>query len=261
MLFPEKTQEGTVVRQITTAPGLEMSPDILDPLKHYRLDPETGYRALRFQEEKALWRDSAALLRLDDSKARPPLAFRQAAGLVIDGTLDPAARYRTLALGMANDKAKVEFLRLERVPLPAAFFEQEDLVALLERGLADAAATRNHLRTAVYIMASLLLAVQSDTPDGRKADQKDISNLISHWGCDRLYWSSLETAFLAFLEDLPTAGPDGLRAWQNTLQRSAWQSFDHAARLAGDSTAALKAAVQARGKLAFDLKKQYEPVP
>ena len=75
LLLPEDTRDGVAVRQMTLAPALRLSSEVQDPMKHYRKDEKRGFLVLRFSEHRALWRDSAALYRLNATDARPPRPF------------------------------------------------------------------------------------------------------------------------------------------------------------------------------------------
>lgn len=66
LLYPEVANRHVEVRQMSVAPGLRLDNLVLDPMKHYQApkSKEGRLRPLRFREERTLWRDSAALFRV-----------------------------------------------------------------------------------------------------------------------------------------------------------------------------------------------------
>jgi len=258
LYIPETANEGIVVRNMTMAPGLCLDPTVLDPMKHYRKDEKRGEKVWRFTEGRVLWRDSAALFELSaPDKYRPPLNIKWVGDLVYDSHLNATLKYRYMALGMANDQAKVEFYREENMPLPLAYFEREERVEALSTALELAEKTRNKLWGAVNTLGKLIVSPTASDENGRQPDTKDVSNLTGHWGVERNYWGSLEIPFLELIEAIPKDPDSALAVWRNTLQRTAWDAFRQAERLSGTSPAALKAAVNAGGQLAGGLAKLF----
>lgn len=248
LLLPEDTAEGIWVRQSTVAPGLRLAPEVLDPMKHYRRDKERGPIALRFNEERALWRDSASLFQLDSADWRPPLVFGWAAELADEGYLEPAQTRRTLALGMANDQARVDFYRSERFPLPLRYLQEPALVERLTEALAMAEEAGRQLWGAARSLATYLLSPDADAPDARKPLREDLDQVMAPWGVERLYWSRLETPFRRVLETLPDDRETALAEWRQILIRTARDAFEAAADAVGVDARALKAVVRARGQ-------------
>jgi len=108
-LLPEDSETGPVVRTMTLGPGLRLDPNVRDPQKHYRIDEKRGPISLRFREDRALWRDSAALFSIASDAYRPPVALNWLAELVDDGRTGLLC-----AAGSATDLAsKVRRLRSE----------------------------------------------------------------------------------------------------------------------------------------------------
>lgn len=86
--------------------------------------------------------------------------------------------------------------------------------------------------------------------------KKDANALYDHWSVERIFWSKLETPFNIFIQNLPNDS-SAMDRWKETLQKTAWDSLAGAERFAGESTNAIKAAVRARGLLAYELKKLF----
>jgi CRISPR system Cascade subunit CasA len=257
LLMPEHTPKGTIVQQMTVAPALRLESEVLtrDPMKHFRLDKNRGLLVQRFNEDRALWRDSAALFSLHSDRYRPPRTFQWLAELVDDGGLDVSQTRRYLALGMANNQAKVDFYRTECMPLPLKYLRDDHLVGRLSDVLTMAESVRGQLWGAARQLATLILSPQADSDEGRKPDPQDLDNLTNQWAVERDYWSRLEIPFRELLVALPDDVEGTLTDWRGTLYRTAWTAFD---RVTGDlerDPRNLKATVCARDQLAAGLDK------
>jgi CRISPR system Cascade subunit CasA len=257
LLLPEEATTGIAISQMTLAPGLRLAGEVLDPMKHYRVDEKRGYLVQRFNEDRALWRDSSALFKLRDRGYRPPRTFYWLSELIEEGGSDvrksQARRY--LALGMANNQAKVDFYRSESCPLPLRYLTDESLVERLDEALKMAEDVRNQLWGAARTLAALTLSPQSDSEAGRKPAREDLDRLTDQWAVERDYWSGLELPFRRMMEDLPKDVEGVLANWRERLRQTAWAALE---RVAGDlerDTRNLKATVQAREQLAAGLGK------
>lgn len=252
LLQPEDGPGGTVVRWATMEPALRLAAGLLDPMKHYRRDEKQGMLMLRFREDKALWRDSTALFQLRaPDEVRPPKSFRWLADLSREGMLDERAIYRYMALGMANDQAKVHFYRAEHMPLPLEYLNREELVVDLADALKAAENTGDALCQATRTLASAYLTrnpEQKEKPD-------DVKKLVAHLGAEPHYWSRLEAPFHTLVVALTQDRDAARTVWQQTLRQVAWDALERAGRSIGQDAFALKAQVRARGRLAFLLAK------
>lgn len=263
LLLPSRNSEGkTVVREITVAPALRLDGSVLDPMKHYRKDEQRGALPLRFSEGRALWRDSQALLQLNmPDRYRPPLSLRWADELVDAGYLDPNQRFRLMALGMANDQAKVEFFREEHLPLPLKLLEEEALVEQLGIALEWAEAVVASLRQGAERLAVLLISPKSDGLNWRQIDRitrEEAQALVRHWGVENQYWHRLEIPFLKLVDDLAEGATNTLEEWRARVERAAWGALEQMQELAGHSASALKASVRAGGVLAGGLRRTFQ---
>lgn len=257
LLLPEVTDEGIVVRQMTIAQGLSIEAEMLDPMKHYRRDKKRGYLVQRFNEERALWRDSAALFKLKSGDFRPPVTFHWLAELIedSDGRLKKWHRRRYLALGMANNQAKVDFYRAEHNPLPLEYLKQPSLVTQLDTALEMTESVRNQLWGAGRTLAKFVLSPQADAEGAHEPAPEDLGRLTEQWGIDRDYWAQLEIPFRQLIEDLPNNPEETLNNWQQTLERTAWRALERVANNLEYDPRNMKATVQARGQLAAGLAK------
>jgi len=255
-LLPEWTEGRLVVRQMTWAPNLALHADTLDPMKCYRVDEKRGHLVLRFTEERALWRDASLLLGATHS-SRPALAVTWLRALVTLGPhyLSAERRLRFMALGMANDQAKVNFVRAERLPLPLVCLAERALVDVIQECLALAEAVSRQLWGAAQTLATLVVAPEADLHGGRKPARGAVGALTSQWAVERHYWSRLELPFKELLVAL-AGDPDGSRLrWREILRTCAWEALDTLCRSLESDLRRVKAVVRARDQLALGLGK------
>lgn len=255
MLRPEVVGKEVVVREMTMAPALRLAPEVLDSMKHYRVDKRRGPLCLRFWEERVLWRDSAALFELGSADQRPPRAFAWLAYLMEEGYVDHPQSCRYLALGMANDKAKVKFYRSEKMPLPMKYLQDRELVSTLRTSLLLAEETRFQLWTGAKTLAMFLLSPEWDTASGRKPNSKDVDAMTRHWSVERPFWSRLEIPFRQLVQSLAAGDKTALEDWIMTLRKTAWGALEKVAAGLGRDPVSLKASVRAREKLGAGLSK------
>jgi CRISPR system Cascade subunit CasA len=257
LLIPEGGDATIVVRTMALTPGLKLDADVLakDPMKHYRKDDKRGYISKRFSEDRALWRDSATLLRFSAADQQPPAVLAWLALLAEGGrpVLDEHYSLRCMALGMASDQAKVEFYRREHLPLPPAYLKEPQLVDLLTKALGAAENAASELWKASSTMAAVLLAPDEDSE--RRANPDDVRDLRANMGTERRYWAGLEPLFRETMQALPEQGIEAMRRWFDWLRDAAWSSFNEVSDGLGDDPRALKAAVRGKEQLAQGLGK------
>lgn len=255
LLVPDAGEDRIVVRTMALTPGLKLDATFLahDPMKHYRIDEKRGPISKRFSEERALWRDSATLLRFNVDDQQPPAVLRWLA-LLAEGSrpvLDDHYSLRCMALGMASDQAKVEFYRSEHLPVPPAYLKDPQLVDLLTKALEAAENTARELWKASSTMAAVLLAPNEEGE--RRANPDDVRDLCATMGMERRYWAGLEPLFRETMQALPEQGAEAMRRWFDWLRNAALNSFNEVSNGLGDDPRALKAAVRGREQLARGL--------
>lgn len=253
LLVPEATDDRVVVRQMTIAPALRLDSAVVDPMKHHTRDEKRGLVIMRFNEHRALWRDSAALFSLRASGYWPPRVFDWLAELVEESYLDIAQTKRYLALGMASTQAKVHFYRSERMPLPLAYLRDEDLVEMLGGALMMAEACARQLWGATRTLATFVLSPESDVESVAKRDPNDLNGLMRQWAVERRYWSRLEVPFRETMEGLPRLLDRALEDWGGTLWSTARGAFGQVADQLGHDPRTLKAIVLASDQLTAGL--------
>lgn len=190
-----------------------------DPMLCYRIDEKLGKLPLQFRE-RGVWRDYDSLM--PDKDGMAPRVMQNAITL---GLLDRKRFPRSvMVLGQMNNKAKIEYWRMEECILPEAL-ERSSSIKSEIRQLLEAAedAYNNGLRKACRLYARDNLSRGDREPaDG------DIKQFIRRMPCEAWYWSELETHFYGILRSYG-ANVDAERIrhqWlikvRDTL-RAAWQ--------------------------------------
>ncbi len=259
LLRPEA--ETDTVRLVQVDNGLKLDvagePFTRNPMMAYSLNekPSKGqspYRLLKYQEGKALWRDSTALMETSSPQQFPPLAINwiQECDVPIDDI-------RINSIGISSDQGKVNYYLEELFSYPVEYLKDPMLVATIETGLTYAGEVRKKLWGSVSALAETLLSPHIDHDGGREPDTKDKQALMEHLFAEEQYWTWLEPAFHAFVFNVPKDPEKALQEWNETLQKCAWQALEHARQYAGSSSDALKAGARASRVLAGGLHKLY----
>ena len=259
-LIPEEKDGQVLVTRITTAPGLVLNAGVHNPMHHYTKRPdkkkagEEPVRVLRFSEGRALWRDSYALLDVNNQAVDVPRAVSWLSELMSEGIL-PRRKVQLAAYGMCTEpgKMKVNFYRSDSLAFDDAILTNESLIGYLNRALAHAEDLRRELWSILTRLATLALSPEAD--DEGHTSLPEAQGLVAHWDGEGLYWDGLETAFYRFLDRLAD-DPDGaLRDWDLALRASARAAYDATVRGLGDTPRALKAAAKTGGRLGYALNK------
>ncbi len=263
LLVPEDGAECPIVRSMYLGPGRRLDEGIRDPLKHYRRGSgkNAGWLVLRFSEERALWRDSAALYQLVprgsvDAAQRPVEALYWLNLLLEERVpgLEGHMTRRLKGLGMSNNQSKVDFYRSEDLPLPLAMVSNQNLVVHLQDALADAERVRGQLWGATSTLAAQVL-FHKEGNDLSRNEREERDRLTSAWAGERRYWAALGGEFDAFVNALPEDPVTARLAWRKAVVRAARGALEAVIAGLPDDTSSLKAAVLARGQLAYGLKK------
>ena len=226
---------------------------------HYRKHRTRGWAPLSFDEERALWRDSASLFELHSEDERVPHTFLWLSDLVGWKHLDTAQTQCYVALGMSKKQAKVNFHRSERMPLPLAYLQEQALVESLRMALAMAERVSRLIWGAAQTLAQFVVAPNQDQPGARKPRREDVAPLVQGWAIERRFWSRLELPFRKTMEGLPQDRAGTLAKWRDTLRETAWYAFEQVAEEVSHDTRCLKAVVRARGQLGAGLGKELSP--
>ena len=171
LLLPETRPDGThVVPGVVIMKG-EQFPDDWELWQGETMVPFRKVRdrppfPLALSEDRALWRDSLALMqtaraRVDES-LQPPRLIDWLTELVEFGAFDRRTTFPIDIYGLTTDQAAVRFWRHERFPLPAAILDNQQLVSRVKEILDVAESAGETLRQAVRDIARATL------PDGSR---------------------------------------------------------------------------------------------
>ena len=165
--------------------------DQIDPMHGYRVDQVKGKLPVQFRE-RGIWRDFDSLLP-DDSRLAP-----QVIDHAIQLTRGEPKRFprSVFAIGQSNNKAKIEFWRMERFVLPIALLEKPNIRSSIKQLLSDAEDAQKSLYASCSIFARELLSRGARVPAS-----SDIHGFIQQMPIITYYWSTLESGFHQILSD------------------------------------------------------------
>lgn len=245
-----RTDEAGNVNVLAFASGVEnATKEVSDPMLAYRIDKDKGRLPIQFKD-RGLWRDFDSLLP-DEARLAPGVIEHAAA-------LTRLARERfprsVMVLGQANNKAKIEYWRMERFALPQALLGDRAIRIRSEirQLLGDAEDTQKALWQSCRSFARDLLSRGQREPDG-----KDVGKFIEQMPANASYWSRLETAFHDTLRhytlerDADDIRLDWLKAVRAAL-RDAWA--EHTASVSTGDAWAIRALVRAESTIGKQLK-------
>lgn len=232
----------------------------IDPFMAYREDVKRGWLPLQLREQRALWRDSTALLQSFENKYRPKICD-WIANLIYDSLVDPSQYYKIHLFGMARAPgkvAKIIFWRQERLPLPLVYLEKPELVAQIADALDVAEETATILRKAELLLATLV-QVPGAVEEKQRRDKSDtIQDLLKSLPGRNMYWAELESPFKLLMAELPRSmstssenDSEGGRseafvAWVRTVEQVAKRAFAQDLEGLDRSARSLKAITRAQ---------------
>lgn len=212
----------------------------VDPMLGYRIDEKRGKLPCQFRN-RGFWRDFDSVL--PDASQLAPKVIEHAITLT-RSDLDRFPR-SVLVLGQANNKAKIEYWRMERFALPEALMGNCFIRTEIRQLLVDAEDAQKSLWLACRSFARDLLSRGDREPAG-----KDISGFIEQMSVNPWYWSTLESRFHEILSEYTLErNSDDIRCcWLtfvcDTLKR-AWDQ--HRASVSMGDAWAIRALVKAEG--------------
>ncbi|AXQ28791.1 type I-E CRISPR-associated protein Cse1/CasA [Solimonas sp. K1W22B-7] len=237
------------VEKLAFASGVEnASKDAIDPMLAYRLDDKQGKLLPRQFGERGLWREFHSLLP-DDTQLAPGVI--ENATRIARGQRErfPAS---VMVLGQANDKAKIEYWRMEHYALPQALAGDRSVRSEIRQLLSDAEDAQKALWQATRAFARDVLSRGEREPDA-----KDVGRFVEQLPASTLYWSRLEAAFHDLLRTyVLERDPDDIRlSWLRTVRAAlhdAWSQ--HSALVSTGDAWAIRALVKAEGVITRKLK-------
>lgn len=214
-------EDAGMIRRCQVRQNLKLSPMAtgLDPFKAYRQDAKRGAVSRRLSEEKAVWRDSHALVEESANEGSRPEIFQWLTELFPARYPAPARSFDFEVIGYLTDgpQGAVILWRRERLPLPMRYLAPEgkalrdelsgglkaaeEVSRLLGVGyipVKDEAGKPKSSPSPVWVLARELLTMSSQ----RTPDREDITKLADHFTAARTYWAALELPFRQFMRDL-----------------------------------------------------------
>lgn len=215
----EGKHSGTITKlAFASGVGLDPSANQQDPMLGYKIDPKNGKRPIQFQE-RGLWRDFDSLL--PDNESLAPQVIEHATILTrSDRDRFPKA---IIILGQANNKAKIEFWRMERFALPEALAGNRCIRAEIRKLLDDVEEAQKSLLAAWCSYASDLLSRGERTPP-----KKEINKFVKQLPANSWYWSAMESHFHEVLAEYTlNRDPDDIRCnWLKAVHATLRKTWD-----------------------------------
>ena len=261
-LQPETEQDGsTVVKNVVIMKGAQLPKDFIlkgrETMLAFRSNPhakgqQDPWPAVTFREDRALWRDSHALMSSTNAESVQPKTLEWLADLAMEGIIPYSQIVPVDVFGLGSIQAKTHFWRHERLRLPLAYLSDKQLADSLREALERAETTAQNLNSAIWTMATRMLAADPD----RKPKAEDVRSLADHLGAGRAYWSRLEEPFKRLFVELPDDkdeegeyGGVQIGKWESTLRHTLWEAFRESTRGMERSTRNLKALALAERSL------------
>ncbi|MBI5671852.1 MAG: type I-E CRISPR-associated protein Cse1/CasA [Nitrospirae bacterium] len=163
----------------------------IDPMLGYRIDDKNGKLPIQFRD-RGLWRDFDSLL--PDTSHLGPLVIEHAIAI---SRLNPKRFPRSMmVLGQANNKAKIEYWRMERFILPEALGGDRFIRTEIRQLLSEAEDAQRSLWLACRSYARDILG-RGD----REPDKNDVKKFVKQMTANSWYWSILESDFHEILRE------------------------------------------------------------
>jgi CRISPR system Cascade subunit CasA len=233
------------VAYIRFMPGLGFEPSTAfsDPMLAYINDKEKGRLAVRFREDRGVWRDFDSLLPGTGGDA--PMTVQHSIRLAGRNPQLLPKSMLTLGLRYTPPNANADFWRMEKFIFPRALAEVRETREEIRQLLTIAEVTQKSLWQACSDFARGLLSHGE-----RKVEKKDVENFVRQMPASASYWSRLEAAFHDTLRHYTLArDPDDIRCdWLKAVRsalREAWNQ--HAASVSTGDAWAIRALVRAEG--------------
>jgi CRISPR system Cascade subunit CasA len=227
--------------------------DQIDPMLGYRIDDKKGKLPIQFRE-RGLWRDFDSLL--PDESHLAPKVIEHAMAL----TRSNRSRFprSVMALGQANNKAKIEYWRMERFVLPEALGADRFIRTEIKQLLTDAEEAQKCLWLACRLFARDILSRGEREPAG-----KDVGGFVEQMPVNSWYWSTLESRFHEILREytLEQDSDDIRHQWLKSIRDTLTKAWDqHRASVSTGDAWAIRALVKAEGPVRRKLKELNEEI-
>ncbi|MCY3659248.1 MAG: type I-E CRISPR-associated protein Cse1/CasA [Caldilineaceae bacterium] len=262
-LEPGKTLDGSTVLQNVVIMNGYSTPDhtlhgkeTMVSFRHNRKAKgnQDPWPVVAFDENRALWRDSLALLQSVDDHVTQPETLRWLGDLASEGIIPHSRIIPVDVLGLRSNQAKVLFWRHERLSIPVVYLNDDALAERVQEALKLTETTEGLLKQALETMVRELLGIGA--PPNRPAEKDRIQEFVRHLGAERTYWSRLEVPFKQLLAKLPEDrdeygeyGEHSLAEWKTILRSSVMDAFKKSTSAMAQSARNFKAIAHAEGCL------------
>ncbi|MGH7298292.1 MAG: type I-E CRISPR-associated protein Cse1/CasA, partial [Polyangiaceae bacterium] len=238
-LVPLDGPNGPRVVQSVTGVGLEPEGDWFEPMHAVVVrDPARGPESVRFEPDRAAWRDALALFQGTGAMEnyRGPSVCTQIGKLVEEDVLPREMLFKLELYGLASSQAAIGLWRAERMPLPVALLVDGDRLLAIGRGLEQAKQVGDALRASTWLLARLALSMGERAPD-----KKDVGGLVDRLDSTGRYWAALGSGFGSFLEAVGREAPEpAVASWVHAAQAEARRALDRAAAQVGSTARAFQ---------------------
>lgn len=252
-LVPEELEGQTVIRSAHCTQGFAYDCIDLEPQFHRAINHKNKQLYVpKASEDKALWRDSAALFAFSDfvdnnKKGARPITF-DCFGEVRDTytRLHPSATLRCRSFALVNDKANPILWLDDELAFPERLLSDPELSKAIGKSIENAEQAASALYSALKNFAAASI--------GEKPASKDVKSLIRSTGAESQYWASLEAPFKRYLATADQ--PEAEKEWLEIIVRTAREAFNRCVESRSASGNRFYAALAAgKGTLEANLKK------
>lgn len=255
-LFPDQDDGQIVVRRarITKGNGLPAatSKQPFETMVGFRHHPDAkppmpDWTPVSLQRERAVWRDSTALIQSTADHARPR-TLDQVAERMLEGWIDEERAVPLDIYGVAFEQANALFWRSEQLPFPLRYLEDGALYAQVERAVRFAEAVAWSVRLSVRHLAAFLLGLNADAPL-KKKQRETLDARTASLGGEYSFWALTGPYFSRFLHAAVRDPDDALHAWADQVERAAWDAYREVEQALGESSGALRTCVEGGRRL------------
>jgi CRISPR system Cascade subunit CasA len=245
-----EAEESGRIGRLAFASGVgNSSVEQTDPMLAYRVDDSRGKLPIQFRE-RGLWRDFDSLLP-DDSHLAPQVIEHATVLTRLNRERFPKS---VMVLGQANNKAKIEYWRMERFALPAALAGKRSVRTEIRQLLLHAEDAQKSLWMACRSFALDLLSRGNREPP---PPGKDITAFVEQMVVNAWYWSNLESRFHEILSQYTLdQDPEDIRCqWLKFVRETmkmAWEQ--HSTSVSMGDAWAIRALVKAERPVLRKLK-------
>lgn len=220
-----------------------------DPMCAYKKHDKFGWVPIRFTQERALWRDSVALVHIPSS-GREGFRGPEAVSQLASRGGEHGRSLRLQVYGQMPNKASIVLTRTETLPLPVALLERGELIGCISDELKKAEDAQLALRSALFWALQNVLATGDRDPDA-----KDVTALLdSTQGVPR-YWANVKPLFDRFLLELAEDEDHASKRFRSGLRATSLAVFDQSVNASSRASRALKGFTVGRIKLLGELAK------